>query len=151
MVTVLLVRHADVANTAGAPLTEPLNDKGRERAKTLAHLAEALRVTAIFTSKAERTKETARPVGAQLGLVPKDVTPPASDIFSGAAGETVLVVGHSDTIPALVDELLEGSPMPTTPYPDPIPRLQFDNLFVVTVAGPGKAEMVHLKYGTPTP
>jgi broad specificity phosphatase PhoE len=146
MVTVLLVRHADVDSG-----TTFLNSKGQDRAKALACLAEALRVAAIFTSDIQRTKDTAGPIAAKLDLVLTDVTPPASDLFSGAAGETVLVVGHSDTIPALLGKLLEGSPVPTTPYPNPIAHTQFDNLFVVTVAGQSKVEMVHLKYGKPTP
>jgi phosphohistidine phosphatase SixA len=145
MVTVLLVRHADVDSITGAPDSEPLNVNGQKRAETLAQIAGPLRVDAIFTSAAVRTKETARPLAAKLGLVAQVATANlATQLGSGVVGKVVLVVGHSNTVPQLIQAL--GGPASPTIVPS-----QFDNLFIVAVTGPGQAKMVRLKYGRPTP
>ena len=60
------------------------------------------------------------------------------------AGHTVLVVGHSNTVPAIVAAL--GAKRPAA-ICDP----EYDNLFIVTIAADGKAAVVHAKYGAPTP
>jgi len=147
MVTVLLVRHADVDTTTGAPDSEPLSVKGQKRAQTLARVLGMGGIAAIFTSKVERTEKTAEPLAASLGLVTRDTPAPAAlaaQIASGTLGAAILVVGHSNTVPKIIKAL--GGPLLPS-----IGHDKFDNLFVVTVAGPGTAEMVHLKYGEPAP
>src|SRR3954465_6566912 len=124
MVTVLLVRHADVGKTIGAPKSEPLNENGRRRAETLVGLAGALRVAAIFKSNAARTEETAQPLATKLHLTMQNAPAPAelaATIASGTLGAVVLVVGHSDTVPKTVAAFL-GKAIPT------IPHAEFDNL-----------------------
>jgi broad specificity phosphatase PhoE len=59
-------------------------------------------------------------------------------------GQTVLVVGHSNTVPAIVEAL--GAKRPGA-----ICDSRYDDLFVVTIAGDGKANAVHAKYGEPSP
>ena len=92
-----------------------------------------------------RTKETARPLATKLGLVPHEATANlATQLGSGVLGKVVLVVGHSNTVPLLIQAL--GGPTSPAILPS-----QFDNLFIVAVTGPGQAKMVQLKYGKPTP
>ena len=56
------------------------------------------------------------------------------------AGENVLVVGHSNSIPDVI-KMLGGDVVPT------IDERKFDDLFIVTVYAKGKAKVTHLKYG----
>jgi len=56
----------------------------------------------------------------------------------------VLVVGHSNTVPAIVEAL--GAKRPAA-----ICDSRYDDMFVVTIAGDGKANAVHAKYGEPSP
>lgn len=146
MVTVLLVRHADIDVPAAS--TDPsLNAAGRARAKTLAHVVGAAGVTTVYTSTFARTKETVKPFVVQSGLQSK-IAPAAAllaqQVTSGSAGAVVLIAGHSDTIPQFIAAL--GVPLPA-PVIGPT---QFDNLFVVTVRGPGAASLARLKYGKPS-
>ncbi|MGB4846491.1 MAG: hypothetical protein WBP41_01160 [Saprospiraceae bacterium] len=53
----------------------------------------------------------------------------------------VLIVGHSNTIPALLN-LMVGA----NTYPD-LPETEYDNLFVVNVSAKGDATVVQMKYG----
>ncbi len=57
-------------------------------------------------------------------------------------GETVLVIGHSNTIPDMVSRLT-GRPFPT---PEQVPH---DGLWVVTLARDGRASLLSLRYGAP--
>src|SRR3954447_13028913 len=145
MTTVLLVRHADIDLPLPAGSNDPpLNAAGRARAETLAHVAGAAGVTTVFTSPFARTKQTVGPLAARLGVQPREVPSPqvlAHEVSSGATGEVVLIAGHSNTVPEMIAALGAPPPMPT------IGEREFDNLFVVTVTGPGRASSVRLKYG----
>jgi hypothetical protein len=59
-------------------------------------------------------------------------------------GKTVLVVGHSNTVPAIVEAL--GAKRPGA-----ICDSRYDDMFVVIVAGDGKASVVHSTYGEASP
>lgn len=63
-----------------------------------------------------------------------------NDILSNHTGQTVLVIGHSDTVPDIVNRFGAGN-LPI------INDSEFDHLFVVKVFGPGRASMTRLKYG----
>jgi hypothetical protein len=58
-----------------------------------------------------------------------------------AKGESVLIVGHSNTVPEVI-RMLGGDMVPT------IDEKEFDDIFIVTVYARGKAKVTHLKYGT---
>lgn len=148
MKTVLLLRHADVDPPPGsAPDTLPLNAAGRERAATLLHVAGNAGVSAIFVSPALRTQQTVMPLAARLGIATTQTPPSLQDfvqeVLSDVAGEVVLVAGHSNTVPQMIDAL--GAPSPDSPLQG------HDDLFVVTVIGEGEAHVARLKYGLPTP
>jgi phosphohistidine phosphatase SixA len=144
--TVLLLRHADVDEPPnGAPEDWPLNEAGRARAETLARVAGAAGITAIYTSEALRTKQTAAPLAAKLGLEPNEVPPTpelTQQLLSAGAGGAVLIVGHSDTVPEMIQGLGASFPGP--------PIQGHDDLFVVTVIEASKASAVRLKYGAPS-
>jgi phosphohistidine phosphatase SixA len=146
MITVLLVRHADIDLPArsGNP---SLNSAGRARAETLAQLVGSAGITTVFTSSLLRTKQTVEPVVARLGLSPREAPAPdalAQEVASGADGGVVLIAGHSNTVPEMITALGVPPPAPV------IDEREFDNLFVVTVAKPGEAGAIRLKYGKPS-
>src|SRR3954454_6091824 len=145
MVTVLLVRHADVDLPPAAGSDDPpLNAAGRARAEALAHVAGVAGVTTIFTSPFARTKQTVGPLAARLGVQPREapsIQALAREVLSGPAGAVVLIAGHANTVPQMIAALGVPPPMLT------IGDREFDNLFVVSVTGLGRASPVRLKYG----
>lgn len=64
-------------------------------------------------------------------------------ILAHHAGQTVLVVGHADTVPELI-RLLGGPSMPN------IDDCEFDNLFVLIKHSATAAIVTKLKYGKAT-
>ncbi|MBI4852816.1 MAG: histidine phosphatase family protein [Acidobacteria bacterium] len=144
--TVFLVRHAEKATSpADDP---PLLDIGSLRAKQLAHVLGNAQIKAIYTSELLRTKQTAEPLAKHLGI--ESTTIPIKtnlkESFKETAkkvyekpGENVLVVGHSNTLPEIIKEL--GANANIT-----IDETEYDNLFIVTIYGKGKATLTRLKY-----
>jgi broad specificity phosphatase PhoE len=146
---VILVRHAE---KAAAPAADPpLTAAGAERAKALAVALANAHVQAVITTELVRTRETARPLAEALGLRAEIVhsgprpghAKAVADAVRAHAGQTVLVVGHSNTIPAIIAAL--GGPT----LPD-ICDTQYSNLFVLALRE-GKADLVVSSYGAPSP
>lgn len=103
--TVLVVRHAERANSSS---TSPISDpEGKNRARALAHVASEAGVSAIYATEYLRTQQTAQPLADRLGLpIDTSFADPsalAEKILSDHVGDTVLVVGHSNTVGPIID------------------------------------------------
>lgn len=105
--TVVLVRHAEKLESGEDP---GLSDVGRAHAARLAEMLERAGIEAIYVSQARRTRETAAPVAALVGVEPRVV---AADepgrllrrLKWRHRSEVVLVVGHSNTVPVIAEGL----------------------------------------------
>ncbi|MGQ0587550.1 MAG: histidine phosphatase family protein [Gammaproteobacteria bacterium] len=140
---VLLARHAD---RLPGQKTDELAPAGVERSKQFAHVLSKAGITALIHSDTQRAAQTAAPLAALVGIQPTEI--PAKDFAAIAAevrkrpGETVLVVGHSNTVPAIIAAL--GGPQ----LPD-LGDNEFDDLFVLTLCRCNwrPARLVNLQYG----
>jgi phosphohistidine phosphatase SixA len=108
-------------------------------------------VTAIVTTQFARTRETARPAAEALKVTPEVIravgSQHAQDVAHAALaheGGVVLVVGHSNTVPAIIAAL-------GAPQPPPICDSSYDDLYIVTVPASGPARVIHARYGEPSP
>jgi broad specificity phosphatase PhoE len=142
---VYLVRHAEkVDRYLTDPSDPPLTDAGRERAEALARTLADAGVTRILASDFRRTRATAAPLAAALGLEVELYDPGALTELLPRLTATpgrVLVVGHSNTTPRLA-ELLGGDPGP------PIDEAgEYDRLYVLVLGEDGGATTVRLHYG----
>lgn len=109
--TIVLVRHAERMPAADDP---GLSELGQAHAQRLAELLAHAGLTHVYVSEARRTQETAAPVAAATGA-PVQVIEAAAQkrllrrLKWRHRGDVVLVVGHSNTIPAIADGL--GAPI----------------------------------------
>ena len=106
--TYILVRHAEKATTP--PKDPPLTEAGRQRAQRLADGLESTRLDAVYSSAYQRTRQTAAPVARAHELPVIDYTPDDAAAFAARLRAdhprgTVLVVGHSNTLPPLARAL----------------------------------------------
>lgn len=142
--TIIIVRHGERG-------TEPANDpaltrEGTSRAETLAAALKHSGIGAIYSTELQRTRLTVAPTAAAFGLtaqvigarVPAKAV--ADSILKMHRGKTILLAGHSNTVPGLVAAF--GAPQPPE-----ICDAGYDNLFVVTVPATGPASAVRLRYG----
>ncbi|MDP3859104.1 MAG: histidine phosphatase family protein [Stagnimonas sp.] len=109
---VILVRHAE---KAAEPREDPtLSEVGTARAKALAQTLADAKVGAVLTSPLRRTRDTGTPVAEAVGIKPQAIGFEGGTVAHVAAVaaavraqavDTVLVVGHSNTVPAIVAAL----------------------------------------------
>ncbi|CAN5854711.1 hypothetical protein BH23GEM6_BH23GEM6_23870 [soil metagenome] len=144
--TVFVVRHAE--RISDQDRVSPLSGAGHDRAHALAEALGESGIQAIYVTQYQRTRQTAEPIAARLGLMPQvqatSVTPPelARAVLDRHRGGTVLIVGHSNTVNAIVNGL--GGPA--------LPELEssrYGDLFVVIVPAEGPVRTTRAQFGMP--
>jgi|Laugresbdmm110sn_1035088.scaffolds.fasta_scaffold46945_2 phosphohistidine phosphatase SixA len=112
-----LVRHAEKdTSVAGATMMQanpPLSEKGIQRSARLASLLEKENIDYIFSTKYLRTQSTAQPLATLIGKEIQFYEITKGTAFSDSIqqmpflGKTLLIIGHSNTIPPLVNALIK--------------------------------------------
>jgi phosphohistidine phosphatase SixA len=136
---VVLIRHAE----PGTGSDPGLSASGQKRAAVLATTLADAELTTIFTSDLRRTKETAAPIATKTQIQPREIAgdPHAARQQVMAAHGSVLVIGHTNTVPELIAAL--GGPANLS-----IKSNEFDRLFVLNVPSTGAASLLSMRYGT---
>ena len=99
------MRHLDVPAGQQDP---DLTATGRARAERLAAELATLHPRAIYVSTYKRTRQSAAPLAARLGVTPivYDPADTAALVARVRAGPMpALIVGHSNTVPDIVEQL----------------------------------------------
>ena len=114
-----LVRHAEKdTSVAGATMMQanpPLSEKGIQRSTRLASLLEKENIDYIFSTKYLRTQSTAQPLATLIGKEIQFYEITKGTAFSDSIqqmpflGKTLLIIGHSNTIPPLVNALIKSN------------------------------------------
>ena len=149
---VIVVRHGEKQTSDPANTDPPLSEAGVKRAQSLIQLAEDADVSVIYTTQFNRARETAQPLADKLNIpvIAMEVSGSnlnnyssamAKEILAKHAGKTVLVIGHTNTVPQLVEAL--GGKLP----PAIDDAAEFDRLFVVVVPKNGAVKVVKGRYG----
>lgn len=147
---VVLVRHAEKAEAPAGDVA--LSEAGHRRARALAAVVSGAAIDTVITSQFRRTKETAAPATAVSGLTPVEVTAGTDTEVHAravaeavrAGGRAVLVVGHSNTLPAIIRAL--GGPALAE-----ICEAEYANLFMLVLVPNQPARLVHGYYGAADP
>ena len=165
---VILVRHAEKAVIAGES-DPPLSPAGEQRALVLANLLRRwelgpesraydpdaiLRIRGIdriFVTQYRRTQATAAPLAQLLRIVPDTFSTRAPDHPAAVAaaarahrGKAVVVVGHSNSIPAIITALGAG-PMAE------LCEAEYSHLFIVVLRDGAAPRLERRTYGEPDP
>jgi broad specificity phosphatase PhoE len=150
--TIVVVRHAEKQAEGADP---ELTQAGEARADSLAGLLRDAPVSAVLVTQYRRTVLTAAPVIE--GHAPETVRLPVSSdeiqehadlirdrILADYAGATVLVVGHSNTVPAIVESF-----GPWTV--EALSESDYDRLFVINHRPETRSSLIRARYGAPSP
>ena len=142
---VILVRHAELQGAAMAPAKDlALSEAGEARASRLADILRGTGVDAVYVTDFARTAKTAEPLAKAINREPT-VLPKGNArelverLRKDHRDETVLMVGHTDTLPELLKAL--GHPAEVK-----IDAQDYGNLFVVTPRSAGPPGLVTLRY-----
>lgn len=140
---VVVVRHAEKATDD--PRDPTLSAAGQARAQALARRLELAGLDAAYATQFRRTQLTAAPAAAKAGIEvtvrPANTANAATygpdlarDLRALPPGSTALVVGHSNTVPGIV-EAISGRPAPE------MPETEFDRYTVVVLDADGQARV----------
>lgn len=142
-----VVRHAERVDNSR---NSALSPAGLQRAQALKDSLFSKKVHLIFASTYVRTQQTAQPTATAKGLsliiYRPDTTAGLVSHLKKIKGKSVLVTGHSDTVPDIVSGLSNQSVAP-------IPDNDFDNLYIIKIRNffGTQRTLSHLTYGNPSP
>lgn len=135
--TFILVRHAEKASDGKDP---ELSQAGAERAQRLAALLKNSKISALYSTKYKRTQNTISPISKEKNLTINDYESMTIDalqkIVNENVGGTVLVAGHSNTVPQMANTLLGKNEFQN--FPD----TEYGTILVISVLEVGKVTSV---------
>ena len=142
--TLFLVRHGEKEEDTGD--TNPgLTQAGRYRASRLDSLLANVQLGGVLATPTRRTMETAEPVAARnqvqvMNYETKSFERLYQYVFDYEKGKKFLVVGHSNTLPELILNLIPNA------TPIVIADDDYDDFYVITGDGRGNAKLYSLAY-----
>jgi broad specificity phosphatase PhoE len=107
--TFYLIRHAEKDRSNPEDIDPELNQAGLGRAMHWAEILNSVALDAIYTTDFERTTMTAAPASVKQDITVEYYKPEELNIdqfVTDNLGKNVLVVGHSNSTPALVNKLI---------------------------------------------
>ena len=128
--TFYLIRHAEKERTDPANVDPELNQDGLGRAMHWAEILDEVPLDAIYSTDFNRTSMTAAPISVKKNIDVQYYDPRILDLDQLKAdnmNKNVLVVGHSNTTPDLVNKLLGEQKYPQ------IDDAESGTLFIVTI------------------
>jgi len=140
--TLILIRHAEkMEDGSKNPQLSPL---GYDRSLRLAELLQNANISSIYSTDFQRTTNTVKPIATVLSL---SITTYnsfdaafISSILSRHRGETVLLCGHSNTTPQLLNLLVKEEKYA------PLKEDEYNKIFVVSITNKGEAKVLELSY-----
>ncbi len=132
-----LIRHAEKVRSDKTDSNPDLNEKGLLRAHNWKNYFSNKNISKIYSTNYKRTLNTIKPLALENGL--EALIYSASDIeyndfIKSNIGETILIVGHSNTIPGFVNKLINDN------YYDQIEDTNNSNLYIVSIC---KSKITH--------
>lgn len=124
---IFVVRHAEKVDDGTKD--PPLSEAGVKRADNLAKMLADCKVEALFSTQFKRTMQTLAPISVQQ-KIPIVTYNPSDKVFvrellKANKGKTIVISGHSNTAPMLVNSLLKVNKY------DQLPDSEYSNVWVV--------------------
>jgi 2,3-bisphosphoglycerate-dependent phosphoglycerate mutase len=146
-----IVRHAE-KDTAGGSNAD-LNPTGRGRAKALVKMLKKIQLEKVLSTDKPRTRNTAKPIAESKNSTveiydPKKHQEVLEKLISEHKGKKILMVGHSNTVPQIVNLLMI--------HPDKIGRggndekefseLDYSRLYIISVKKLGEGQVQLIRF-----
>jgi broad specificity phosphatase PhoE len=145
--TIIVIRHAEkeLGNVVDPPLTEAGEARAALLARMFGDVSSPGHVDAIYVTPAARSRLTAAPLAARLGLAPNVVSADdprglARRVLREHGGGRILVVGQSDTVPVIVGALSGNKNIPK------MGTQEYGTMYIVTVPRIGHSNFLRLNY-----
>ena len=132
------IRHAEKDTSNPADRDPDLVMEGVLRAARWSSIFNRIDFDIIYTTDYKRTRNTALPIAEQKKLPLTFYSPngfDSVDFVKNNFGKTVLIVGHSNTVPAMVNALIGGKQYKQ------IKEINYTNLYIINITESG--EIIH--------
>ncbi|MBI1766769.1 MAG: histidine phosphatase family protein [Bacteroidetes bacterium] len=138
LTTFILLRHAE--KVTDGTKDPDLNEAGMARAENLVSLFKNTTIEAIYSTAFVRTRKTVEPLGKSKSLIVKEYEANKLEaidkMLQAHEGKTILVCGHSNTIPKIANHLSKKGN-----YKD-FDDADYGNILIVTVSAKRKSASV---------
>lgn len=137
--TYYLIRHAEKDRTDKTNSNPNLNFEGEKRAQNWATYFKEIKLDAVYSTKYNRTIQTATPTSQEKKLEIQHYNPNKmydSVFVNNTIGKSVLVVGHSNTTPVFVNTILGKKKYNNMDDNDNA------SLYIVTIKGDKKTSII---------
>ncbi len=146
--TIILIRHAekDTTQVSGTAMAAnpPLSDPGKKRALHLITALKEFTPTAILSTNFTRTIATVTPLAEKFGktiqLYDSKKLPAFADSLLQLQQQTIVVAGHSNSTPALVNLLIKENKYPA------LDESVYNMIWIVTIDSNKKVTVVTKTY-----
>lgn len=140
--TFILVRHAE--KSKDDPRDPSLSEEGIKRAEALNAMLRQADIAALYSSPYKRTKSTVQPIADAKGLEINTYDPRSAafleDIMKKFKGKTIVISGHSNTTPNVVNALIGEDKFKQLSEDD------YGKIYIVSVTEIGKGTATILTY-----
>lgn len=140
--TFILVRHAEKANDGTSD--PPLNEVGKKRALSLYETLSATKIDRIISTPLKRTRATMKHVALHSKLEIETYNYKnemlLQELIKENSGQTILISGHSNTTPFLVNQLIGAQKF------EQLDDQEYDKIFIVSCTKVGDGKVVVIKY-----
>lgn len=141
---IYIVRHAEKDLSDKENPNPDLSDEGKQRAERLLTELKKVKFSAAYSTPYKRTQQTLQPVAEynKIGTMnydPRNNQKLVEEILSTHSNETVIIAGHSNTIPGLLEAFGAKVPFETIPEED------YSNIFHLTI-DKDKVNLDHSNY-----
>lgn len=133
------IRHAEKDRSNPSEKDAHLTEVGHKRAQSWSEILQNIPFDAVYSTDYNRTKETGQPTAArnQLEIISYSANKSYNDAFKAATkGKTVLIVGHSNTIPDFVNAVIGYEKY------EHIDDANNGNLYIVTIINGSVTDLV---------
>lgn len=141
MTTVVLVRHAEKGVDEGGD--PQLTEEGMVRAQSLAELLNVQAIDVIYSTPFNRTRQTVQPMAEARNMEIVEYNPfdmnKILEMIRGARGKTMVISGHSNTVPLIINQLIGEDRYKM------IDESDYGNLYILTIADED-VKVLHLRY-----
>lgn len=141
--TIILLRHAEKDLSPGASAADPdLSAEGKARAERLITALRKYKPSAMYATEYKRTQQTAAPLAAKSGLTVERYDPRKLKDFEaslrGSKSRHIVVVGHNNTTPALVNMFLHQEQFKQ------LPESEYSKIFILKFRKNGSLKRLEL-------
>lgn len=141
---IFAVRHCEKAQDGTK--NPDLTPEGRARAARLGKIMENVRIDKVCSTNMKRTIQTGDAVALATGGPVRETFPPdaqndwLAEVMEGGGGKKIFYVGHQNTVPALMNALLEKMQF------QDLGETEFGRFFVIVTKGIGQTEVLEYQY-----